>query len=837
MTATLLVGDVFQRMAQLPDHSYDLIITSPPFLALRSYLPDDHPQKHLELGSEATPAEFLDTMLALTAEWRRLLAPHGSIAVEIGDTYAGSGGAGGDYGPDGLRAGQPRFRQNNLYGGGSSDGSFHGGAKKVGGNIPMNAGPGWPLAKSLCGIPQLYATSLMYGRNLLTGQPSPAGMWRIRNLKPWIRTNPPVGALGDKERPATSYVTVATLSSARWFDLDAVRTGTQDPRPRNPSRYGPDRRPDGWGDRNDGEQNPGGAPPLDWWHQTDATIDRVIQDPSSAVEALFAATAPKHITACPTCGGSGTHQITPIVGESSVTGETARNRPTDSTEPERQGSPTPGDHHPADAVIDRVIQERAGQGDRGGKNRVANSSASRGISGGDDGNPDKPRSPGASTIGARGHHIRKALTDAGILPPHPDTLDINPKGYAATTPTSRLVPCGPHDGGQRITSRGCPVHGDRPAPPRKAPDDAHAGSQGNRTPRTDDCHAQEQLDGFFTTAPPSEPTTAEPSSDSLPQQCAPSATPHDTESSRTDPAPTTNPPGTPSAETTDRTARTSTSPSSDAPNLDTPPSRTGEDGQLSPESGTPGRTADMSDPLAACTCSYHKVVKDTESTSHYAVWPPELVKQLVDEMCPRRVCTTCGEPSRRIVGPVTYEPSATHRGGSLVADSERVSQRVNQWKGKDGAQASVVRNAPTVGWSECEHDNEPRLGWDPDAEAFPKDGETRWRPGRILDPFSGSGTTLAVATGMGRDAVGIDLDPRNAALTEQRCGMFLTIDWGNQQPTTELPPDEIVQAVEDVDDHTYTRRDTPDHVKHNDGRPPRGTKRPTTNAPGQDTLL
>jgi hypothetical protein len=32
-----------------------------------------------------------------------------------------------------------------------------------------------------------------------------------------------VGALGDKYRPATSYVTVATKSAARYFDLDAVR--------------------------------------------------------------------------------------------------------------------------------------------------------------------------------------------------------------------------------------------------------------------------------------------------------------------------------------------------------------------------------------------------------------------------------------------------------------------------------------------------------------------------------------------------------------------------------------------------------------------------------------
>ena len=50
-----------------------------------------------------------------------------------------------------------------------------------------------------------------------------------------------------------------------------------------------------------------------------------------------------------------------------------------------------------------------------------------------------------------------------------------------------------------------------------------------------------------------------------------------------------------------------------------------------------------------------------------------------------------------------------------------------------------------------------------------------WRNGVVLDPFAGSGTTLAVATGHGRDAIGIDLDARNAELARERIGMFLTV--------------------------------------------------------------
>ena len=47
----------------------------------------------------------------------------------------------------------------------------------------------------------------------------------------------------------------------------------------------------------------------------------------------------------------------------------------------------------------------------------------------------------------------------------------------------------------------------------------------------------------------------------------------------------------------------------------------------------------------------------------------------------------------------------------------------------------------------------------------------------VLDPFAGSGTTLAVSQGHGHDAIGFDLDKRNAELALERVGpLFLTIE-------------------------------------------------------------
>ena len=86
-------GLVQADAVELPvaDDSVDLVVTSPPYFALRSYR-DDGEHYDGQIGSEATPAEFLDALWAVTAECVRVLKPSGSLWVNLGDKYAGSGG-------------------------------------------------------------------------------------------------------------------------------------------------------------------------------------------------------------------------------------------------------------------------------------------------------------------------------------------------------------------------------------------------------------------------------------------------------------------------------------------------------------------------------------------------------------------------------------------------------------------------------------------------------------------------------------------------------------------------------------------------------------------------
>lgn len=249
MHARYIIGDVLATLAKLDPGSVDLVLTSPPFLALRSYLPADHPDKALEGGQEKTPGEFIDWLLDVVEACDRVLAPHGSMAFELGDTFSGSSTPGED---GGRLTGSARLQYTGDYKGG-----------KV-----------WPADKSLTLIPETFRFALAYGFNPHTGRKTKP--WRIRNVVRWVRPNPPVGALGDKFRQATSEMVVFCRTDEagrkRYFDLDAVRgEWVRDYSNEKPTRGGIGAEPHNGNRKNPGQEShytaahPAGAPPLDWW--------------------------------------------------------------------------------------------------------------------------------------------------------------------------------------------------------------------------------------------------------------------------------------------------------------------------------------------------------------------------------------------------------------------------------------------------------------------------------------------------------------------------------------------------------------------------------------------
>lgn len=128
--------------------------------------------------------------------------------------------------------------------------------------------------------------------------------------------------------------------------------------------------------------------------------------------------------------------------------------------------------------------------------------------------------------------------------------------------------------------------------------------------------------------------------------------------------------------------------------------------------------------------------------AHFATFPEELPRRCIAAGCPERVCTECGQPSERIVERVSrgdWNPRQT--ADPMVARST---------KGVGGSSFYQIPQPTTSGWSDCGHD--------------------AWRPGVVLDPFLGSGTTLQVARRLNRHGIGTELNPGYAAIAARRIG-------------------------------------------------------------------
>lgn len=166
----ILVGDARHRLAELPDASVDSIITSPPYWALRDYGHGD------QLGAEATVEAWADELAALAKEFARVLAPGGSLWLNLGDSYART----------------------------PKDGA---------------------AKKSLLLAPQRVALRL-----------TQAG-WLLRNQIVWSKTNAMPSSVSDRLTTTHEFVYFFTRSPRYYFDLDAIREPTtRNAKPGRPKR-------------------------------------------------------------------------------------------------------------------------------------------------------------------------------------------------------------------------------------------------------------------------------------------------------------------------------------------------------------------------------------------------------------------------------------------------------------------------------------------------------------------------------------------------------------------------------------------------------------------------
>jgi DNA modification methylase len=91
----ILEGNNIETLKKLPDKSIDCCITSPPYYHLRTYNIAD------EIGQEDTVSEYIMKLVNVFREVNRVLKPEGTLWLNLGDSYSGSGNGTNDYRTEG----------------------------------------------------------------------------------------------------------------------------------------------------------------------------------------------------------------------------------------------------------------------------------------------------------------------------------------------------------------------------------------------------------------------------------------------------------------------------------------------------------------------------------------------------------------------------------------------------------------------------------------------------------------------------------------------------------------------------------------------------------------
>ena len=84
----IMVGDCASTMKEIDSGSIHCCVTSPPYFGLRDYGHD------AQIGLEKTPEEFVSKLVDIFREVKRVLRDDGTLWLNIGDSYNGSGGQG-----------------------------------------------------------------------------------------------------------------------------------------------------------------------------------------------------------------------------------------------------------------------------------------------------------------------------------------------------------------------------------------------------------------------------------------------------------------------------------------------------------------------------------------------------------------------------------------------------------------------------------------------------------------------------------------------------------------------------------------------------------------------
>ena len=179
----ILQGNVTDKLKEIETGTVQCVVTSPPYWGLRDYGTEG------QIGLEETPEKYVEKMVEVFREVKRVLKHDGTVWLNLGDSYSTSSGTGGT---KSFQPKQPMFAYTRK--------------------APKNLKP-----KDLVGIPWRVAFALQ------------ADGWYLRQDIIWHKPNPMPEPVQDRCTKAHEYIFLLTKSSKYYYDIDSIREPYTEP--------------------------------------------------------------------------------------------------------------------------------------------------------------------------------------------------------------------------------------------------------------------------------------------------------------------------------------------------------------------------------------------------------------------------------------------------------------------------------------------------------------------------------------------------------------------------------------------------------------------------------
>lgn len=212
--------DALELAKQMPPESVQCIVTSPPYFGLRDYGITG------QIGLEQTPQVYIQRLVELFRELRRVLKKDGVLWLNLGDSYSGSNGNGwkqtkdknnrSNDGDANISLRKMAGRRDTWRSNNAQNSSLQGGKTTMLQTNRNGVLNGDLPAKNLLLIPHRVAMALQ------------ADGWILRSDIIWSKPNPMPESVKDRPTKAHEYIFLLTKNARYYYDADAVREPVQE---------------------------------------------------------------------------------------------------------------------------------------------------------------------------------------------------------------------------------------------------------------------------------------------------------------------------------------------------------------------------------------------------------------------------------------------------------------------------------------------------------------------------------------------------------------------------------------------------------------------------------